>query len=105
MIEELLKQDRELIRARINSETAKMPWRDLQRFFAAGKVMWTASELDLVEVACAIQEDDVNQVRNWTESGKLAGVTNDQARQWFETDSSLWTVVIKPWLLVQELTD
>jgi len=54
MIEELLKQERELERARIIGETAKIPWLELQRFFAAGKVMWIAADLDLVDVACLL---------------------------------------------------
>jgi hypothetical protein len=29
-------------------------------------------------------------------------VTDEQAFVWNETDASLWTVVVKPWILVQE---
>lgn len=102
MIEELLRQDRELKRARLNSETAKIPWLELQRFFAAGKVMRVASELDLVEVAYAIQQDDVEQVQAWTLAKQLEPVSDDQALQWVSSESTLWSVVVKPWVLVQE---
>ena len=103
MIEELLKQERELERARIIGETAKIPWLELQRFFAAGKVMWVAAELDLVDVACALQQDDLALVRSWTEAQRLEPVSDDQARDWVEGDALLWSVVVKPWVLVQEL--
>ena len=105
MIEELLQQERELERARIVSETAKIPWLELQRFFASGKVIWVAGALDLVEVACALQQDDVERVSDWTQSMQIAAVTDDQARQWINADSLLWAVAVKPWVLVQELTD
>jgi len=105
MIEELLQQECELERAKIVSETAKIPWQELQRFFASGKVIWVANELDLVEVACALQQDDVRRVRDWTENLQLAAVSDDQARQWITDDSLLWAVAVKPWVLVQELTD
>lgn len=101
MIEELLRQDHELVRARINSETAQIPWRDLQRFFAAGKVMLVAAELDLVDVAFAIQQDDIEQVKLWTELGHVVLVSDDLARSWIGDDASLWAVVVKPWVLVQ----
>ena len=103
MIEELLKQERELERTRIISETAKIPWLELQRFFAAGKVMWIAAELDLVDVACALQQDDLQQFETWTEAQQLAPVSDEQARCWVDADALLWSVVVKPWVLVQEL--
>jgi hypothetical protein len=105
MIEKLLQQERELERANIIGETAKIPWLELQRFFASGKVIWIANELDLVEVACALQQDDAGRVSDWTENLQLAAVSDDQARQWITDDSLLWAVAIKPWILVQELTD
>lgn len=101
MIEELLQQDRELFRARINSETAKIPWRDLQRFFAAGKLRLVAPGVDLVEVAYALQQDDLEAVQQWVDKAELGTVGDDQARQWFEQDALLWAVVVKPWVLVQ----
>ena len=105
MIEELLQQERELERAKIVNETAKIPWQELQRFFASGTVIWVANELDLVEVACALQQDDVRRVSDWTENLQLAAVSDDQARQWITDHSLLWAVAIKPWVIVQELTD
>lgn len=104
MIEELLRQDRELARAKINSETAKIPWLELQRFFAAGKVMLVAAELDLVDVAYALQQDDTDKVKAWTEDSRIKPVSDDQARAWFTTEATLWAVVVKPWVLVQEIT-
>jgi hypothetical protein len=103
MIEELLEQERQLERARIIGETAKIPWLELQRFFAAGKVIWIAAELDLIDVACALQGDDLQRVETWSEAQQLAPVTNEQARAWVGDDALLWSVVIKPWVLVQEL--
>jgi hypothetical protein len=103
MIEKLLQQERELERANIISETAKIPWLELQRFFASGKVIWIAGSLDLVEVALALQQDDVQSVSNWTVNQELAAVSDDQARQWVSDDSLLWAVAIKPWVLVQEI--
>ena len=104
MIEELLRQDRELKRAKIISETAKIPWQELQRFFAAGKVMLVAPGLDLVDVAHALQEDDVDQVKIWTEALQVMPVSDDQAKDWIASDELLWAVVVKPWVLVQTIS-
>ena len=104
MIEEFLQQGSELERAKIISETARIPWLELQRFFAAGKVMLVAAELDLIDVAHALQLDNVEQVKKWTENLQLSPVSDVQAKQWVAEDASLWTVVIKPWILVQTVT-
>lgn len=103
MIDDFLRQDREQKRAKIVSETAKIPWLELQRFFAAGKVFLVASELDLVDVAFAFQEDDVEEVKSWTDNQQVLPVSDDQAKQWVATDAILWAVVIKPWVLVQTI--
>ena len=104
-VEKLLEQSRELERAKIIGETARIPWRDLQRFFAAGKLLWIDSELDLVDIAYAVQQDDVTQIEALTGSGQIAVVSDDQARGWYHSDAELWAVVVKPWVLVQERPD
>lgn len=105
MIEEFLQRERELERAKIVSETAKIPWLELQRFFAAGNVMLVATELDLVDVAYALQLDDIEQVKTWTESSQVCAVDDDQAKLWVSSDALLWAVVVKPWVLVQTIPD
>jgi hypothetical protein len=105
VIEEFLQQERELERTKIFSETAKIPWLELQRFFAAGKVILVAAELDLVDVAYAFQLDDIEQVKTWTENQQVSPVNDDQAKHWVASDALLWAVVVKPWVLVQTITD
>jgi hypothetical protein len=90
-----------IFRAKINLETSKIAWKELQRFFAGGKALMASADLDLVEVAFQISEDNVEQIRQWTMAGKLAHVSDEQARQWAETDALVWAVVVSPWVLVQ----
>ena len=101
MSDELRHQDLDLIRAKISLETARIPWRELQRLFAAGKVLRVAASLDLVEVAVGIEQDDVEQVETWTANGELQPVDDSEARRWIADDALLWAVVVKPWVLVQ----
>jgi hypothetical protein len=105
VIEEFLQQERELERAKIVSETAKIPWLELQRFFAAGKVLLVAAELDLVDVAFALQLDNIEQVKTWTESLQVSPVDDVQAKHWVVSEALLWAIVVKPWVLVQTIHD
>lgn len=92
----------DLLRAKINGETARYQWKDLQRFFAAGAVIVVHDELDLVDVAMRIASDDTEAVRQWMAAGRIGQVSDVQASTWLEADASLWTVVVKPWILVQQ---
>lgn len=90
-------------KAKINLETAKIAWSELQRFFAAGKVLHVALDQDLLEVARLMSADQVTQIALLLDSGKIAVVADKKALEWYETDSSVWSVVVKPYVLLQEV--
>ncbi len=97
-------EDRETLnRAKLNLETARMSWRELQRFFASGAAIFVSNELDLVEVAFQISEDNKAQVAQWMNAGLLGRVTDEQALAWFEADADVWAVVVSPYVLVQSV--
>ena len=88
--------------AKLNGETARVNWHELQRFFAQGVIMHIAEHLDLVEVATKMSLDDVAAVKAWFDAGDLAHVSDALASRWFDENTALWTVVVKPFILVQE---
>ena len=94
----------EVFRAKLNLETAQIAWQELQRFFAGGAALMVSADLDLVEVAFRMSEDNVAQIQRWVEAGKLGKVTDAQAAAWFESDALVWAVVVSPWVLVQAAT-
>jgi hypothetical protein len=61
------------------------------------------ADLDLVEVAFHISEDNKDQVGQWLSDGKIAKVTDEQASTWYEADAEVWAVVVRPYVLIQEL--
>ena len=95
------KELEEVTRAKVNLETARIAWRELQRYFAGGSAIYVSSELDLVEVAYQISADNREQVKTWMETGQVARVTDEQALAWYETDADMWAVVVSPYVLVQ----
>lgn len=92
----------EIERAKLNQETAKVHWTELQRFFAQGLVLWVRPGLDLVEIALAMAKDDARAIERERSAGGLAPVADQQARDWLERDACVWAVVVKPWILAQE---
>ena len=86
---------------KINHETAKIPWSELQRFFAAGKAVYVAKELDLISVAKDFANDNSQKIQQLMEQGQVKLVDDETASQWVEEDALTWAVVISPWVLVQ----
>ena len=86
---------------KINSETARVKWSELERHFAHGSVVYVSEELDLVEVARRIAHDDKDSITRWMNEGKVAKVSDVQARTWQAADVQLWASVVSPFVLVQ----
>lgn len=97
-----LEDQEALERARLNQETARIPWRELQRFFAQGRVIAVDPELDLVELALQCALDEAGAIVGELEQGRMAPVSDEQARAWLEANAEVWAVVVKPWVLVQD---
>lgn len=85
----------------LNLETARIPWRELQRFFASGNAVAVSPELDLVTVGAELARDNAQQLSEWMAQGKVDAVKAEQAQTWYEADAEMWALVIRPWVLVQ----
>lgn len=90
------------IKARLNLETSRIHWHDLQAYYARGQVVRVAANTDLLNVACELVADNKAQFEHWLASGEVGDVTPDLARAWHQSNTELWAVVIAPWVLVQD---
>jgi len=95
-------EHQEILRAKLNGETAKVSWAEMQRHHARGVVVRVEGQLDLVEVAVAMACDEGAVVGRWMQAGQVGKVSDEQARDWLARDPVLWSVVVAPWVLVQE---
>ncbi|MDZ7754534.1 MAG: DUF2288 domain-containing protein [Gammaproteobacteria bacterium] len=95
--------DAATLRARLNLETAVIAWEELARHFARGAVLTVDRELDLIEAAAAVAEDDRQRVGAWLEENRLHPTTIAEAREWTEGRADVWSVVVAPWVLVQAI--
>lgn len=96
-----MSNDNDELRRKLNLETARLPWSELQRHFASGAMVYVSDDLDLIEVAVRIAQDDKDVVAQWMDEKRIAKVADKQAKMWFDLDASLWAVVVRPWILVQ----
>ena len=96
-----LQTDEEL-REHLHGETSKLPWTELETHFARGVVFKVEQGLDILDVAIVIARDDKDTLKDWIDTKKVIGVEVEDAKKWHETSASLWSVVVSPFILVQE---
>ncbi|WP_288379610.1 DUF2288 domain-containing protein [uncultured Massilia sp.] len=86
---------------KINRETGRVKWSELERHFASGSVIWVSEALDLIDVALRIAHDDKESVTKWMAAGAVAKVSDVQAQTWTAAGETLWASVVSPFVLVQ----
>ena len=89
-------------KAKIFAETAKIAWTELEKFYAQGKLILVSETLNLVDVGYSVSLDDATKIIAWMESGLLVKEFNNQAKTWHNEDAEVWSVVVHPFVLVQE---
>ena len=94
----------DLLAHKLNLETARLPWHELERHFARGAAIAVAADLDLIATAQLMAQDDAAAIETLLQAGRISRVSDEQARQWAAQDSELWVVVVAPWVLVQAPT-
>jgi hypothetical protein len=94
-----------ILRAKVNMETSRIHWKELQRFFASGAAVFVSPMLDLIEVALQMHSDNKTQFEAWLASGEIAKVSDEQAAAWLAADLEVWAVVVSPWILIQEIKE
>jgi hypothetical protein len=90
------------LKTKLALETARIHWRELQPWFAKGHAISVAVSLDLVEVSFQLCQDNKAMFEAWMLEGLVKPVEDAEAQSWFERDTELWAVVVKPWVLVQD---
>lgn len=96
-------EDSDILFAKLNFETAIIPWQELQRFFAQGKVLMVNSGKDLVTIARDIAADQTDELNRLINDSIISPVTDEQAKAMIEHDLQVWAVVIAPWVLIQPI--
>ncbi len=95
---------KEVLYAKLNGETARLHWQELQRHFARGVVIKVEPGLDLVEVATQFALDDKQAISGQLNAGLVAQASTEDAIAWNERQAVFWAVVAAPWVLVQEIS-
>lgn len=86
----------------LNQQTATVVWDELIKHFARGVVIYVDADLDLIDVAHHVANDNVSYIENCLDCGSLRRATDDDARDWNTRSPDFWCIVAAPWVLIQE---
>ena len=95
--------DEELFQA-LNLETAQIGWEELQRQFAGGRLIKVSGDLDLVKTAMNFVRDDKEIIEKWISEEKIMPASDKDAHSWNKSQAHFWSIVVAPWVLVQEIS-
>jgi hypothetical protein len=95
-------QGSEVLRAKLNLETAQLGWPELERHFARGDVIKVTVGVDLIDAALLIAENNAAEAQIWLADGRIARAAMNDAEDWHARQPTFWAVVVAPWVLVQE---
>ena len=85
-----------------NLDTA--PWSLLKLHAQRGGLIWVQPDLDLLQVAVAVAQDQVQLVEEWLRKGAMRKPTlQDFAELDVAPQREFMSVVVQPWVLFQDL--
>ncbi len=93
------------LRSKLNTQTGKVLWPEIQRHFARGVVLVVDAQADLIEIAVHVIHDNQVVVEDLLSSGELKKASIENARLWQKSDPLFWAIVVAPWVLVQKINE
>ena len=91
------------IRSKLEAEIGPADWKVIRPHFLRSAIIIVSPELDLIDVAVKVAEDDTTCIKAWIEEGKLTKPFPEDAKRWEEEKKELTALVVDPFVLVQDL--
>ncbi len=99
----LMEDNNNKLREKFASEAGPADWKALRAHYERGAVFIATADIDLIDVALRIAEDDIASVEKWVRDGKLVRPTPKDAKRWEEKGPELTALIVSPFVLVQEI--
>lgn len=91
------------LREKLEKELDKLPWKELARHHAFGKLLLVKAPVDLLDAAIAVANDDTANVKSWMEQQLIGPPSDEEIKSFAESNEREFLVsIISPFILVQE---
>lgn len=90
----------------LKSQLDKAHWKILEEHHKRGALLYIDPKEDMIEVAQAIAEDNVQRIKDLLDSGLLARTTEEHATAWdAREDLEFNFIIIQPYVLIQHTSE
>jgi len=89
----------------LEGECAPVFYKEIERFFAKGMLVLVDKQLNVIDVALAVQNDKSKKIQKWIKEELLVRVHDEYAIKWSQSNERLMAITVVPWVLVQEISD
>jgi hypothetical protein len=89
------------LQEKLNLETALIPWKDLELFFAKGHLLIVDHECDLIHVASQIGSHQIDAIESLIYKNLIQFATPRWIKKNCSETTLFWAVVIAPYVFVQ----
>lgn len=86
---------------KLNLETASIEWKDLQLFFAQGKLLVVKPNSDLVNVASLIADNELKALEDLIKQQQIEFATPKWVKENCQQTTLVWAVVVSPYVICQ----
>jgi len=93
--------DAEMIRHKLELETYTADWPAMAPHFARGVVVVCGPELDVLDAAVALAQDDATTVAGWMASGALRKATDADGHAWTDGSPTFRFVIVAPFVVTE----
>lgn len=88
---------------KLAQDVAEITWQDLLPHAKRDAVIVIQEELELLEVATAIAEDNTASVQGWIGSQSISKPTAEQLTAWNQTPQKLFiALIVQPFVIIKE---
>jgi hypothetical protein len=89
------------LKQQLTEQIAEINWQDLKPHAQRDALIIVDENLDLVEVGCAIAQDQSNLVQNWISEQLIQKPTAQQFSLWNKNvNQKFKTIIVQPFVLV-----
>lgn len=91
------------IRESFKRDLAEVSWRELRVHLQRDGVILVSRDLDLIETAVAVADDDAGKVETWIAADQIGKPGKEQLDAWEkEQDKAFRMLIVQPFILIQD---
>lgn len=91
------------LRRKLESEIDELPWEELTRSFAFGRLFVVRGSLDLVEAALAMAQNEAATVEAWIQQERFGRPEDDEVAVWEQEKIRFQVLIVSPFVVVKAM--